>query len=268
MNIHLGKGQKVIGLVICALVSFFLLSKLALLPGITNYSVTYLDNQRTTVTELSAASLGASAALTVIPGDVGTPIANKLADLSMYTILVLCALLLEKYLVSITGILAFRILIPIACGIMIIYLTAYRNLGLKTIAKRMVALGLILYALIPASVTVTKMIDGIYANSINETIEQANKESDEIQEQNNNNLIEQFIAGIKGGVKSITEKFQKTLNGLIEAFAIMIVTSCIIPILILVLMIWVIKMFLQLDIRVPRDMSFRNPFRPKRELMQ
>ena len=37
-----------------------------------------LDDKKTTVMELAAASTAASAAITLIPGDVGTPIANKL----------------------------------------------------------------------------------------------------------------------------------------------------------------------------------------------
>ena len=263
MQIHLGKGQRIIVAVVVALVSMFLLTKLSLLPAITNYSVSYLDSQRTTVTELSAASLASSAALTFIPGDVGTPIANKLADLSMYTVIVMCALLLEKYLVSITGILAFRILIPLACIIYIAYEAYFHNPGMMSIAKRLVALGLVLYALIPASVFVTKTIDNIYKTSIQETIQEANQQSEEIESQANNNVIDQFVNGLKNGISGLTNRFQTTLNKLIEAFAILIVTSCLISIMILVLMIWVVKMFLQLDIRMPKDISFNNPLRRK-----
>ena len=36
-------------------------------------------------------------------------------DLSGYFVVVLCAIFLEKYLVTITGFAAFKVLIPIAC---------------------------------------------------------------------------------------------------------------------------------------------------------
>ena len=48
-------------------------------------------------------------------GGCRNSIANKLADLSSYFLIVLCAIYLEKYLVTITGYAAFKILVPIAC---------------------------------------------------------------------------------------------------------------------------------------------------------
>ena len=56
-----------------------------------------------TVLKLTASSTAASAGITAIPGDAGTPIAEKLADFSEYGILILCVLYAEKYLLSILG---------------------------------------------------------------------------------------------------------------------------------------------------------------------
>lgn len=60
-----------------------------------------------------------SALITLLPGDTATPIAEKMADVSGYLLVVLCAIYLEKYLVTITGYVAFTYLIPIACGLWI-----------------------------------------------------------------------------------------------------------------------------------------------------
>ena len=43
-------------------------------------TIAALDEKKTTVMELAAASTAASAAITLIPGDTATPIADKLAD--------------------------------------------------------------------------------------------------------------------------------------------------------------------------------------------
>ena len=40
---------------------------------------------------------------------------EQLADLSSHFLVVLCAIYLEKYLLTLTGFLAFKILIPVAC---------------------------------------------------------------------------------------------------------------------------------------------------------
>lgn len=63
---------------------------------------------------MTDATTATSALITLIPGDVGTPIAEKVADLSGYLLIVLCAIFLEKYLVTITGYAAFKIFIPVA----------------------------------------------------------------------------------------------------------------------------------------------------------
>ena len=67
------------------------------------HAIQSLDDKKTTALELTAAATAASAAITLIPGDAGTPIADKLADLSSYFLIVVCAIYLEKYLVTITG---------------------------------------------------------------------------------------------------------------------------------------------------------------------
>ena len=43
---------------------------------------------------------------------------------------------------------------------------------------------------------------------------------------------------------------QKALNGFIEALAVMIVTPCIIPIVVLVFFLWLVKMILGIDVSV------------------
>ena len=51
-----------------------------------------------------------------LSGDAGTPIADKLAKIEFaYFLIVVCAIYLEKYLVPITGLAAFKLLIPIGC---------------------------------------------------------------------------------------------------------------------------------------------------------
>ena len=90
---------------LCAVLSFCVIAKYASSPTmkINAHAIQSLDDKKTTALELTAAATAASAAITLIPGDAGTPIADKLADLSSYFLIVVCAIYLEKYLVTITG---------------------------------------------------------------------------------------------------------------------------------------------------------------------
>ena len=94
---------------LAALLSFFVLAGVASSSEFHKHSIAALEEKQTTVLELSAASAAASAAITLIPGDAATPIAEQLADLSSHFLVVLCAIYLEKYLLTITGFLAFKI---------------------------------------------------------------------------------------------------------------------------------------------------------------
>ena len=117
MNFTLDK-KKCIYIVIWLLIgflSFTVLGKYASAPESHQATIASLDEKKATVLELTAATTATSALITLLPGDIGTPIAEKVADLSGYLLIVLCAVFLEKYLVTITGYAAFKIFIPAAC---------------------------------------------------------------------------------------------------------------------------------------------------------
>ena len=52
---------------------------------------------------------------------------------------------------------------------------------------------------------------------------------------------------MKDGVSDTTAKIQNVLNNFIEALAVMIVTSCLIPILVMIFFVWIIKSMLGMD---------------------
>ena len=104
-------------LLVFAILSFSAGAKYASAPEHHKATIAALDEKKGTVLELTVAATATSALITLIPGDVGTPIAEKVADLSGYLLIVLCAVYLEKYLVTLTGYAAFKLFIPAACEI-------------------------------------------------------------------------------------------------------------------------------------------------------
>ena len=262
--------------IVIALLSFFVIARFTSSTEFNAKTIQSLDDKKTTVMELAAASTAASAAITLIPGDVGTPIANKLADLSSYFLIVLCAIYLEKYLVTITGYAAFKILVPIACVFFSGYLL-WRKEILRVVAQKFLLFGLAVYLVIPASVKVADMIETTYASSIESTIETAKQTTDEIEsetgesgqvdDKNSNEKSQSdsdsdskenaggFFSGlfnkVQEGVSTATANVENVLNNFIEALAILLVTSCLIPILVLIFFVWLVKMLLGLNIDIP-----------------
>ena len=268
--------QKKILFALIPLLSFFVIARFTSSTEFNAKTIQSLDDKKTTVMELAAASTAASAAITLIPGDVGTPIANKLADLSSYFLIVLCAIYLEKYLVTITGYAAFKILVPIACVFFSGYLL-WRKEILRVVAQKFLLFGLAVYLVIPASVKVADMIETTYASSIESTIETAKQTTDEIEsetgesgqvddkssneksqsdsdsdsKENAGGFFSGLFNKVQEGVSTATANVENVLNNFIEALAILLVTSCLIPILVLIFFVWLVKMLLGLNIDIP-----------------
>lgn len=147
-------------LVLAALLSIFAVGKRASDPAYHQASIDALAEKQETVLELTAASTAASAAITLLPGDTATPIAEKLADLSGYFLIVLCAIFLEKYLLTITSCVSFTILIPAACALGIAALFSEKlRAALGKLAWHLLLFALAIAFAIPAGVKVSSMIE-------------------------------------------------------------------------------------------------------------
>ena len=150
-------------LVLAALLSIFAVGKRASDPAYHQASIDALVEKQETVLELTAASTAASAAITLLPGDTATPIAEKLADLSGYFLIVLCAIFLEKYLLTITSYVSFTILIPAACALGIAALFSEKlRAALGKLAWHVLLFALAIAFAIPAGVKVSSMIEDTY----------------------------------------------------------------------------------------------------------
>lgn len=256
-------GKIAVNVVIPLLVaafSIFVVSKWAVSPDSHRATLESLDEKKTTVMELTAASTAASAAITLLPGDTATPIAEKLIDLSGYFLIVLCAIYLEKYLVTITGYAAFTVLIPLACGAWVAGTFTERTMW-KTLAKKLLIFGIAIFLVIPASVRVSNLIETTYEASIQETIDSA-KNSTELMEESTDEETEEENNSLSGLFSKVTDKVtevkdsvlhgaENILNRFVEALAVMLVTSCVIPILVLVFFVWLVKVIIGVDIEFP-----------------
>ena len=144
---------------------------------------------------------------------------------------------------------AFMILIPIACVLYSASEIFKRNIW-KQFAYKLVLFGLAIYLIVPVSVKVSDMIETTYQTSIEQTIDSAKQTTEEIKDSSDeeeSSGVSGFISKVKDGVSDTTAKIQNVLNNFIEALAVMIVTSCLIPILVMIFFVWIIKSMLGMD---------------------
>ena len=240
-------------LIIMAVLSASIVTKYTTSPENHAHTIASLDEKKTTVMELTAASAGISAAITAIPGDTGNTLAEKMMDLSSYFLVILCAIFLEKYLVTITGYAAFRILIPIACILLAIWCFCKKEVLIRLAVKALL-FGIAIYLVVPMSVTLSDMIENTYQASIDSTIQSARASTKDIEQstESSDDKSSNILSGI------ISDKVGEILNNFIEAVAVLIVTSCIIPILVLIFFAWLIKSILGINIGMPKMLGVRK----------
>ena len=285
-------------LLLVAILSITVVGKYVSAPENHQKTIASLDEKKQTVMEMTAASTVTSALITLLPGDTATPIAEKMADVSGYLLVVLCAIYLEKYLVTITGYVAFTYLIPIACGLWMLNLI-FANATVRKLAAKLAVFGLAISLVVPASVKISDLIGDTYQAQIEATIEDAKNTQNilensgvvdddtnatettvigtteasgtvtgNVQEKDNNNSgsasnifdwAKDAISGAKDSVAKVVEnvtvsteelvqKVENSLNHFIEAVAVMIITSCVIPMLVLLLFFWMVKIVLDVDL--------------------
>lgn len=263
-------------LLLLAVFSFFVVADYASSPEVHKNSIEKLDEKQETVMALAAGSTAASVGITLLPGDAATPIAEKLSDIATYLLWILCAILLEKYLVTITGYAAFKLLIPAALAGFALSLF-WDNSSVKKLASKLLIFGTAIFLIIPVSVKVSSMIESTYEESIQMALETAKEaeeearaaeaaEEDKIESESGTekrhsgfwNKVTDSVSDMKESVANtasslttnVAEKAKESVNQFLEATAVMLVTSCVIPIIVMLFFFWLVKTILEADIQI------------------
>jgi hypothetical protein len=225
----------ILALVLVAVLSATKVSNWASNPATHANSIEQTERNISTVLKLSAGASAASVVLTLLPGDVGTPVADQFAEMSKYFLLILSILYLEKYLISITGYVAFTVLVPVVCAVLIGYICTNKKALLK-IAGKILLCALAIFAVIPASVKISDVIYQTQETSINSTIEEMNSLDSAADESGS------ILDKIKETANNAKNLLSGMVTDLIESLAVMLTITCLIPVLVFLFFVWLIKM--------------------------
>ena len=243
----------IIALVLTAILSITVISKYATSMEVHANSMKELEEKKIKAMELTAGVAVTSTAITALPGDAATPIAEQVAQLTDPLLIVVCAIYLEKFLLTTIGYISFDILLPIACGLGILYIFLQKEV-LKTFAMKLGIFAMAIALVIPASVKITNLIETTFAESINltyETAEEITDEAEKSSDDEDSNAFMDFLKGIGDGVSDLAENAKNALSVFIDAIAVLIITTCVIPIVVILFFLWIIKMLFGITINVP-----------------
>ena len=274
-------------LVVIALLSIFVVSKKVTSPSFNAKAVASLDEKKVTVLGLAATAAASSTALSAIPGDTAMPIADQIAELSKYFIFILGAIMLEKVLLAVVGHVSFTFIIPAACALFIGFLFFRKEFMLK-FAIKLSIFGIVIFLAIPSSIYISNVIEDSQQAAIDQAVAEAKENQSAIEEatvptpeptkppvheddrtffqkigdevtgvtEDIGDKVADVTSKIGTGVSDLVKKGEESLGRFLDTIAILIITSCVIPIVVILIFIWIIKILFGFDIRVSTKKSY------------
>ncbi len=260
------KEKAIIAAVIAAvaLVSLIVFANIASNPETYTGIIGTLDEKKGNVMVLATTTTAASAAISALPNDMGTPIADKLVDFSSYFMVILAVIYLEKFLLTTLGFLGFGILIPVACALFAVAVFLRRGtltrVNLQRLGTKLAAFGLALALVVPVSVWLTDNVDATFDESLAASNAAAQEATEQLEENTQEqaqedqgllggiaNAVQEGWNGLTQGAQQALDSLGDQLNTMIDTLAVMIVTSCLIPLLVLILFLQLVKIITGLD---------------------
>ena len=251
--------------VLIAVLSFFVLSEKIPQTQYIQTSLESVEKSKTTVMEFAGATLATSLAISALPDDFASPLAESLADMNKYFIFILIVLFVER-LILMQGIkVSFLAIIPVAC---LLYAFGYaiRREFFINFGKKIGLLGLALVLVIPCSTHVTNYVGKEYLEYVDETIQDTQKGSDTINEivlneDTEQTIFEKLSGAFKTaiqGVKDLLQYFNNMIKKCMNSIAIMIITTFLLPLVNLFFFKWLLAELFQIKLAVPDVVKYRK----------
>lgn len=224
-------------------------------------SIDSLEKSQKTVAAFSGTTLATSLAISALPDDFASPLANTVSDFNTYFIFMFAVIFIEKLLVIVGAPFALRYIIPVAGCLFIIYIFNSKEC-FKNFAKKIFILALCLVLAIPVSIHLTDFVCDGYMDYVDETIAETEAGASKINDimsssDEETTIFEKLSNAFKTAIQSVSDLltyFKNVIKKCVNSIAIMIIKTFVLPILILMAFRWLLKevFSLNMPISVPK----------------
>ena len=251
--------RNILILVLIGVFSFFVVTSWLPDRDFIQDSLEIVEESSNTVMKFSAATLSTSLAISALPDDFATPLADSLADMNIYFIAILVMLHFEQLLIRYGVKLAFAIAIPAACGIGILSILLKKDL-LKGIAARVAVLGLAVALVVPCSTHITNYVATDLTTYVENTIVDTEDGADKLNEAMEGGTEEQTIfeklsdlfQTAINDMSNLMSHFQNTIRKCMNSIAILILTNCLMPLVNFFILKWILKETFHIALPMPQ----------------
>lgn len=249
---------KILSLCLIAALSFFVATAKVPETDFVRDSLESVEDSSATVMKFSAATLSTALALSALPDDFATPLADSLADMNVYFVAILVVLFLEKILIQYGIKAAFAILLPLACLAGVLSAVTRRDL-LRSLAVRLCILALAVAFVVPCSTHLTQVVASDLTAYVDETIQETEDGSDKLGEAmedgaGERTIFEKLSDLFQTAIRDISDlmlHFQNTIRRCMNSIAILILTNCLMPLLTFLILRWILRELFQIAIPLP-----------------
>lgn len=274
------KLVKILAIVFLMVFSFTVLTHVIPESKFVQDTVKHLEDSQNTIMKFSGTTIATSLSLSALPNDFASPLASTVSDLNTYFIFIFAVLFVEKLLV-IEGIkIALVWMIPAACVLGILAIVFEKEM-FKNFAKKLLILGISVILVVPMSTHFTETVCADYLTYVDETIEEADAGAGKINEimaEGNeeatffDKLSDAFKTAISD-VNDLLAYFKNVVKKCVNSVAVMIVTTFVLPMLVMLLFRWLLTELFALHIPAPKvsiklPKELKNKFRKETDLIE
>lgn len=253
------KLVKILAIVFLMVFSFTVLTHVIPESKFVQDTVKHLEDSQNTIMKFSGTTIATSLSLSALPNDFASPLASTVSDLNTYFIFIFAVLFVEKLLV-IEGIkIALVWMIPAACILGILAIVFEKEM-FKNFAKKLLILGISVIMVVPVSTHFTENVCADYLTYVDETIEEADAGAGKINEimaEGNeeatffDKLSDAFKTAISD-VNDLLAYFKNVVKKCVNSVAVMIVTTFVLPMLVMLLFRWLLTELFALHLPEPK----------------
>ena len=247
-------------------------------PQTYSKTIQSIDEKKLTVLGVSASLAGISTALSSVPGDAASPLAEELMDLSSCLVLVICVLVLEKSLLTVFGSASCYVLFPIACIFALVFLFKRKQI-FAAWAIKFAVLGLALLTIVPAAMRISDYIYEVNQVTIEQNVdfdtEDTTAETDANPDEDlpwYNKLWNSVTGAVKDAADAITdmgekaiEEGKKALSNFTDAVTVFIIAYCAIPVFVVFLFLWLLKILFGINVEIDYSKFSRKKLKEKKK---
>ena len=220
-------------------------------------TIDYLEKSQNTLMTFSGTTIGTSLAISALPDDFASPLANTVSDLNTYFIFMFAVIFVEKLIVTEGTKISLAYIIPAACILYIMAILTTKEL-FKNFATKLFILGLSLVIVIPISTHFIEVVCEDYLVYVDETISETNAGTSKINEiissdDDKSTLFDKISNAFQTSIQGVSDLltyFNNVIKKCVNSVAIMLVTTFILPLFILMLFKWLLNELFSLHIPI------------------